>query len=393
MQKNGRKKIKIAMVCDPIGDYKAGAIISAVRFAEKLQKRGHHVIFIGSRSKKDPVDNIYMGMSVYRFRSLPLPRSSGWRLAFPTKKELKDIWIKEKIDIVHIILPMTGAIVAVKAAKELGIKIVAHSHSQPENLFMDVPKFLGRSILYDLWNKYLAWLYSKAELIIYPSEMGYELLHHLTEKNKKYAVISNGVDIETYKPKDAGDFYERFNIPTDTINLVYVGRLYPEKSVDTLIRAMPHVVAINPKTHLIIVGMGYLKPKLEAITKTLGMSSVVTSLALNDEDKILAYNAGNIFVSPSLAELEGMTVLEAMACGKPIIVPNAQMNAARYFVSNNGLLFETANEKDLAEKILTIITDSELCKKMGETSLSLSKKYGINQSVKKLEQVYNSVLS
>ncbi|MBI5817086.1 MAG: glycosyltransferase [Candidatus Yonathbacteria bacterium] len=388
-----RKKLRIAMICDPIGNYKAGAIISVLRFSDLLQKIGHRVVFIGARSKENPTHDYHGGMKVYRFRSIPVPKSGGWRSAFPTVKEVKKILQDEDIDIVHVILPMSGAIVAVKAAQALGIKIVAHSHSQPENLFMDIPKFLGRRVLDRLWNKYLAWLYSKAESVIYPSEMGYRLLHHLTPEGKPHMIISNGVDVNMYKPVDVGDFYTRFNIPKHTVNIIYVGRLFPEKSVDTLIKAVPHIIAIHPEIHVIIVGIGYLRSKLEALTAALGVEDHVTFLTLNDEDKILAYSVGDIFVSPSFAELEGMTVLEAMACGKPIIVPDATMNAARFFVTDNGFLFETTNHKDLSEKVLRLITDIKLRKQMGEASLATSKKYDINRSVSKLEALYHSLMN
>ncbi|MDO8492416.1 MAG: glycosyltransferase, partial [bacterium] len=302
-EKNREKKLNIAMICDPVGDYKAGALVSAIRFANLLEKRGHKIIFIGAKSNKDKDHNYNSGLKVYRFRSLPIPKSGGWYTAFPTVKEIKKVLQEEKIDLVHIILPMWGAIVAVRAAKELGIRIVSHSHSQPENLFMGVPRFLGRRFLDKIWNKYLAWLYSKATSIIYVSEFGHKILHHLTEKDKHSTVISNGVNIERYKPMEVGDFHDRFNIPTDTVNIVYVGRLFPEKSVDTLIKAVPHIVSKHKNTHVIIVGVGYLKPKLETLVSELGINKHVTFLTLNDEDKILAYNAGHIFISPSFAEL------------------------------------------------------------------------------------------
>ena len=135
-----------------------------------------------------------------------------------------------------------------------------------------------------------------------------------------------------------------------------------------------------------------MREKLETLTKDSNVTNYVSFLGLvSDEDKLLAYNAADIFVSPSFAELEGMTALEAMACGKPIIVPNATMNAARHFVDNNGLLFEATNSKDLSEKILHLITDSDLRKRMGDASLEHSKLYDIHESVNTLENVYYSV--
>lgn len=386
------KKLNIAMICDPIGDYKAGSIVSAVRFANLLHERGHNVIFIGSKTPEHRAHNEFQGMKAYRYRSIPLPRSGGWRLAFPTIREIKEVLREENIDVVHVILPMSCALMAIKAAKSLDIKIVAHSHSQPENLFMDAPR-LSRPMLDRMWNAYLAWIYSKAESIIYPSEMAFGLLDHLTAEGKPSTVISNGVNIDRYKPVDVGDFHKRFNIPTDTVNLFYVGRLFPEKSLDTLVKAVPSIIGGHPKTHVIIAGHGYMLPKLQKLAERLDVGAFVTFISpISDEDKIIAYSISDMFVSPSFAELEGMTVLEAMACGKPVIIPNAEMNAARHFVDGNGLLFETANAEDLAKQALRLIADVDLRRKMGEVSLSKSKNYDIHRSVERLEHVYHSAL-
>ena len=137
MMETPRPKLNIAMVCDPIGSNKSGVVISTLRFARLLKERGHNVIFIGAQSKEHQDHSEHYGIKTYRYRSLPVPKSGGWNLAFPTVKELKKVFQEEKIEIVHLILPMSGAIVAIKAARALHIKIVAHSHSQPENIFME----------------------------------------------------------------------------------------------------------------------------------------------------------------------------------------------------------------------------------------------------------------
>ncbi len=383
--------LRIAMICDPIGANHAGVLVSATRFAEQLRDRGHHVVFIGARSKQNPDHDYHHDMRVYRFRSIPIPKSGGWSLAFPTVREVKQILTDERINVVHIILPMSGAIVAVKAARDLGVKIVAHSHSQPENLFMDMPKVI-QPTLGNLWNKYLAWVYSKAESIIYPSKMAHSLLSHLTDPGKHSVVISNGINAAEFRTVDVGDFYERYAIPRDTINLVFVGRLFPEKSIDTLIKAVPYITKRHPKVHVMIVGGGHLRRKLEVLAEDLGVAHQVTFLGLvSEEDKLFAYNASDIFVLPSFAELEGMVVLEAMACGKPIIISDSKMSASRYFVEDNGFLFETANPEHLADRALRLILDAELRKEMGEASREKSKQYDIHRSVDSLENVYREV--
>lgn len=380
------------MVCDPIGGNKSGVVVSTLRFSKLLKERGHHVIFIGARSQEHREHSHHNGIKAYRYRSIPVPKSGGWYLAFPTVKELKKVFEQEEINVVHIVLPMSGAIVAIRAARSLNIKIVAHSHSQPENLFMDMPKVM-RPILHKLWNSYLAWVYGKAESLIYPSEMARGLLHTLSDKNQPSTVISNGINLKEFQPVAIGDFHERFNIPGHTVKLLFVGRLYPEKSIDTLINAVPHIVKEHKDTHVMIVGAGHLRSRLEKLAHTLGMNKHITFLGLVSEgDKILAYSASDIFVLPSLAELEGMAVLEAMACGKPIIIADAAMSASRFFVDGNGFLFKTSDHHDLARQVLKLITDADLRRKMGEKSFEKSKRYDIHKSVDLLEGVYYSIL-
>jgi glycosyltransferase involved in cell wall biosynthesis len=219
------------------------------------------------------------------------------------------------------------------------------------------------------------------------------LLDKLGRKEQSSVVISNGINLEHFQSMEVGNFYERFRLPRDKIKLLFVGRLFPEKSVDTLIKAIPYIIKKHPNTHVMIVGAGHLRPKLEKLVRYLDVNKYITFLGLvSEEDKILAYNASDIFVLPSLAELEGMVVLEAMACGKPIIVSDAEMSASRYFVDGNGFLFKTENHQDLAYQVLKLITDSTLRKKMGGISFENSKHYDIHKSVDLLEEVYYSAL-
>jgi glycosyltransferase involved in cell wall biosynthesis len=387
------QKLHIAMVCDPIGSNKSGVVVSTLRFGKLLKERGHHVIFIGAKSAEHKNHSEHHGIKAYRYRSLPVPKSGGWNLAFPSVAELKKVFREEKIDVVHILLPMSGAVIATRAARALGIVVVAHSHSQPENLFMDMPKII-QPTLNKLWNKYLSYIYGKAKSVIFPSELARSLLEKLNERGQPSNVISNGINLEHFRPMETGDFHKKFNIPDNKIKLLFVGRLFPEKSVDTLIKAIPHIIKEHPNTHIMIVGAGHLRAKLEKLAQSLSVSEYVTFLGLvSEEDKILAYNASDIFILPSLAELEGMVVLEAMACGKPIIISDAEVSAARYFVDGNGFLFKTRDHKNLAQQVIKLVTNTDLRKKMGEKSYQKSKDYDINKSVLMLEEVYYSALN
>ena len=385
-------RLSIAVVNDGVTDCIAGSFISTRRFSEGLSARGHRVLYIAARSRRHPTHDIHNGIRTYRFRSVLMPKSEGQLyLGFPTARELGKVFIDEQVEIVHIMIPSGTAHAAMKAATGLGIPVVMHSHTQPENLFLHLPRFLPVATLNRAFYRYLHWLYGKADAVIFPSEFSrqqFTRLYHM-----KHEVISNGVNTDIFRPVDPAPFFKKFGLDPTKKHVLYLGRLHPEKSVDTLIRAVPHILKGAPDTHVLIAGFGHLEEKLKRLSEKLSIAEHITFCGrLADDELALAYSAADLYVLPSLAELEGMTVLEAMACGAPILIADAKDSAATHFVDGNGSLFAPEDPNDLAAKALALLTDDGLRKRNAAASLALSRKYDINMSIIRLEELYRALM-
>jgi len=387
------KKLRIAFVYDNISSYICGANLSTLRFAKLLKEQGHHIIFISSKFKGSKSVDYFDGIKTYRFFSIIVPKTGGhFFMSFPRVSKLIEIFKKEKIQIVHYMTPVISATQAVKAANYLGLKLVAHHHTQPENIFFHFPKIFINKFVFDWFYKDMIEKYKQAEVIICPSKFAERSLKRY-DKSLNTRVISNGVDRTKFKKVKFLDFLKKHGLKKENKRLLFIGRLYPEKNVEVLIKAMPNILMENKATDLLIVGSGELKEKLEFTAKTLGINKQIHFLGrIPDEDLVKAYNSCDIFILPSIAELEGMVVLEAMACGKPIIISDSEETAAKDFVQKNGFIFKTTDKLDLAKKVNIILSNPKLEKNMAKMSLKEIKNYDIRDSILKLEKVYHSLI-
>jgi glycosyltransferase involved in cell wall biosynthesis len=103
---------------------------------------------------------------------------------------------------------------------------------------------------------------------------------------------------------NSNKFLKKFNLPKKSPLILYAGRLDPEKRVDVLIKSMKYVLKKRKNVNLMLVGGGSMKSFLEKLSKNLGLEKKIHFLGrVSDEDLSLAYNASDIFVFPSLAEL------------------------------------------------------------------------------------------
>jgi glycosyltransferase involved in cell wall biosynthesis len=88
-----------------------------------------------------------------------------------------------------------------------------------------------------------------------------------------------------------------------------------------------------------------------------------------------------------------MVVLEAMACGCPILIANSEHSAAKFFVQENGYVFDPKDPKDLADKLMKLINNPQLLSVMREKSLQESTQFTFAQSIQKLEEFFLSFCS
>ena len=288
-------------------------------------------------------------------------------------------------------VPLPLGLLAVRVGKAMSLPVVMHSHTQPENIFMNAPPFPGLRALNRRFCAYVNWLYRQADVMIYPSAFACRQFPELA--SRPHVVVSNGVDRERFKPTPPDAFVRRYGLPERGHRLLYVGRLHKEKNVETLIRALPQIRVQHPATHLYLVGLGYERPALQALARTLDVVPHVTFCGfVPDDDLPAAISAADLFVMPSLAELEGMAVLEAMACGKPLLVADAPYSAATDFVRDNGLVFRAGDPADLAARASDLLAAPARLGAMGVRSLEMSRRFDIHQSARRIETVYQSLL-
>src|SRR3989338_11623117 len=98
--------MNIAIICDAATHLIAGSFVSTLRFAELLKKSGHHIILLASKGKSDKIVDFYKGIKIYKFPSILVPKSEGQMYLFwASAKKIEGIFKKEKIDVVHVMIP------------------------------------------------------------------------------------------------------------------------------------------------------------------------------------------------------------------------------------------------------------------------------------------------
>ncbi len=157
-------------------------------------------------------------------------------------------------------------------------------------------------------------------------------------------------------------------LPEDPLKtVIYAGVLSPLKGVSCLIRAMSRVVAEEPRAHLTLIGDGPLRARLEQEAATAGLNERAHFLGpLSQIELRHRLHEASLLVLPSLSEGLGRVVLEAMACGLPVVASNVGGIPDLLNDGSTGFLVPPADEEALAERILWILRHGDAARRMGE---------------------------
>lgn len=203
--------------------------------------------------------------------------------------------------------------------------------------------------------------------------------------NPKTVYIPNGIDVEEYSNiEPVKDMHHP--------SIFFVGRLIKIKGVDILIKALQIIKTSIPDIHLYIAGEGPLRERLESLAVKLNVDKNITFLGFVSDKKIQMLASTDVFVMPSRFESFGIVALEALAAGAPVVAANVGgipdiLDNGRY-----GILVEPENPEDLAQKIIMLIENPDLRKKLSEMGKQRAKEYSWDHIAKRTLEIYHSVI-
>ncbi len=367
-----------------------GEGVSTENFCVRLSQRNHRVTVLTSKVKNI---SLVKEIRIYRFFTFHFPIAKNY-LAFPSFKKVVSVLKEEKIEIIQINELSYLGWQASKAARKLNIPVVMGFHSQVGNIFPFFAPFFIKKLI-ELWFSYF---FRKGDLVIAPSHFAARLCRKHTHKSIQ--VVSNGVDLKKFNPgrvsfEDERRFRERYLL-RDSSLLLYVGRLSYEKNLSYLLRIMQALSKKKKGIKLLIVGEGILKKNLEERVKKTGMTEdVVIAGYLGGKDLLCAYHCADIFILPSLCELQSIATMEAMAMKTTVLVARDEGNAAQELVKEgiNGYTFGLEDTGEAVDKIIRIFSDKELKRAMKEESFKAIQEHNIEESISKLEKIYETLLN
>ncbi|MFH0779840.1 MAG: glycosyltransferase family 4 protein [Parcubacteria group bacterium] len=377
--------MKIAHIACHVPPDAGGIGMAAHSYADQLFERGHEVAFFVPRTKKNSAE-----AKRYALKLLVPFMRIGLGAVMPQL-----FWRLSGFDVIHLHYPLLGSSLIVALRKRMfpKAKLIITYH-QDLNLrgWRKIYEKAGRRL-------FLNFILESADKIIVSSfdyiENSRIQKYYFTHIGK-FAEIPFGVP-RFYRPmpKDPA-LLKMHGLSIGDKVVLFVGGLGAShyfKGVNYLIRAISLIDDKSVKA--LIVGSGSLLESYEKQAQEMNLTDRVKFTGFVGADILPKYyNLGDIFVLPSINTNEafGIVLIEAMACGKPVIASNLKGVRSVVDVGVNGLLVEPRNSKDIADKIMYFVNNPGLATKFGQNCLdSVEKKYRWSRITDRLLEVYSNL--
>ncbi|MBR5620967.1 glycosyltransferase [Candidatus Saccharibacteria bacterium] len=413
--------MKIVIASDIYYPMINGVAVFAHNLARGLAKKGHEVMVICPSfngryhvTNDDGVKTVHLTSRRFPFYpdqinevpekkevlGIKLPRTrykNGIWWSVKPYHEISRVLDKFNPDVVHLQTAETIAIATLHYVRKRGVPLVSTGHAYPDNVtsqfgFLKPVKRPVDALL----KTYMASFLKHSEYATVPTEMAISGL--LPENRKRFKVpveaLSNGIDLAQFRPGKADTkVTNKYGIKLNCPRAIYVGRVDPEKSIGKVVEAFSKVLKNVPDAELLVVGDGIDKTNLERQAEKLGISkNVLFPGRILPPELVEIYKTGDVFVTASETETQGIVLIEAAAMGLPLIAVNA--GAVKELCQNkrNGILCKPGDVNGLATAMTKLLTDKELRKKYGKESLEIAKTHDINYTLTRFEKIYQTAI-
>ncbi len=383
--------MRIGMMTDMYKPYVSGVTTYLALVKQHLEKLGHEVFIItfGDHNFDDGEDN------VIRSPGLPVRKKEVHFNLYHNKQARRLI---RTLDIAHVHHPFFSGSFTVRFCHPRGIPIVFTHHTRYDLYARTyLPNYvgtLGESVV----NYYMPDFLKKIDAMIVPSIGLKEVVEQYGDVCPIY-YEPHGMDLTPFlktvpQPAGGGNLRSLSGISykNDDVVFVYTGRLGPEKNLPLLLRSFHKVSQEFHHARLLIVGDGPERDNLEDRTQLMGLTGVVHFTGQIPFVELPPYySIGDVFVTPSTSETFGLTVVEAMASGLPVIgidSPGISDNiqpGVTGFIAENTIV-------DFASYMRRLIVDPELRMTMAINARQESKHFSIEIAIDRLVDIYKKAI-
>ncbi len=388
--------MKIGIFTDTYNPVTSGVVTSINMVEQELKKRGHEVYIFTTSKSIQPNEN----QTLYMLNSIPLLIAKQYKNRIATfysreiAKQIKEL----NLDLIHTQTEFSIGAFGKIISHKYNLPFIHTYHTMWEDYVHYIAPIKGRHIRLKRFARTLSrGFVRKAECVITPSNKTAKYLkYRCNVKNKPIYVIPTGIDIKPFKrdnftETDRNTLKESLGISKDKKIILFLGRVANEKSIDVIMDQMPYIFKEHDDYVFLIVGDGPSKTALEEQAKKLKIQDKVIftgKIPWNEVPKY--YNLGDVFVNASITETQGLTFVEAMAGGVPIVAKYAP-NLSEFIHNNeNGILVR--KNSDFKNAIINVIENKELRNTLIQGGNQTAKEYSIEVFGDKLELLYSEII-
>jgi len=310
--------------------------------------------------------------------------TSPWRSGSPVGAAaglLRGRGAFREYDVAHCNLIGPGSVAVARHARRTNTPLVLHSHVTAEDF---AESFRGSTHLAGPLGRYLRWFYSQADLVLCPSTYTKRILESYPV-DAPIRPITNGVDTASLEGFEAlrEEYRDRFDL--DGLVVFSVGNVFERKGLTTFCR-----LAEETEYEFAWFGPYDTGPQAsETVRHWTGNPPENVTFTGWVDDKRGAFAAGDVYCFPTKAENQGIAVLEAMACGKPVVLRDIPVFEEFYTDGHDCLKCETRAEFRAA--LDRLAADPDLRRRLGENAEDTASEHSLERVGEKLVDAYRCV--
>jgi glycosyltransferase involved in cell wall biosynthesis len=378
-----RRSLRVAVVTETWPPEVNGVAATAARVVAELRDRGHELQVIRPRQHHDDGAAQEPGYAEVLMRGLPIPRYPQLKMGLPSRRTLLRLWGLQRPDVVHIVTEGPLGWSALQAAQALKLPVVSdfrtnfHAYSRHYGV-----AWLQRPIV-----GYLRKFHNRTACTMVPTEgLRAELQ---AEGFQNLRVVARGVDTGLFDPARRSEALRRQwgAGPRDMVAM-HVGRIAPEKNLDTLLAAHAALRQRDPLVKLVFVGDGPARAAMQQQCPQAHFAGLQRGEALAAH-----YASADVFLFPSLTETYGNVLPEAMASGLAVVAFDYAAAGQLVHHGHNGLLVRVGDAAGFCQTAARLANDLNEARALGREARATALKLDWGRIAREVEAEYQAAMA